>query len=68
MILSTQATNQDYNTASQSLTVESRKWEDTLNKELYKMVYMQLYNRLQREKISKSLIQVISKMSRLKLW
>lgn len=68
MILSAKATTVDYNSVSQAISNESKKWELQLNEELKKMVYMQLYNRLRRENLSKVLLQIIASMNKVKLW
>lgn len=68
MILSTRAAADDYNSVSQSLTNEGKQWENKLNEELYKMVYMQLYNRIRREAVANNIRSLILKMDRAKLW
>lgn len=68
MILSTRAAIDDYNSVSQSLTNEGKQWENKLNEELYKMVYMQLYNRIRREAVANNIRSLILKMDRAKLW
>ena len=68
MILSTRAAIDDYNSVSQSLTNEGKQWENKLNEELYKMVYMQLYNRIRREAVVNNIRSLILKMDRAKLW
>ena len=68
MILSTKAATDDYNSVSQALTNEGKQWENQLNEELYKMVYMQLYNRIRRETVANNIRAIILKMDTAKLW
>lgn len=68
MILSKDATSKDYNTVAQSLINDCKRWELILNEELYKMVYMQLYNRIRRESMANQLRVIIFKMDALGIW
>ena len=68
MILSSKETLTDYNSVANSLENEVKQWETNLTEELRKMVYIQLYNRIRREKTSRLLLRIIAIMGSKGLW